>query len=64
VLALEDTSTTGQSVLTAVEALREAGASVVAVAVIVDRATGARERVEASGLAYLCAFSRDDLELS
>ena len=37
VLAVEDTSTTGGSVLTAVEALREAGAEVVAVAVIVER---------------------------
>ena len=44
VLAVEDTSTTGGSVLTAVEALREAGAEVVAVVVIVDRATGARRR--------------------
>ena len=35
VVAVEDTSTTGGSVLTAVEALREAGAEVVAVAVIV-----------------------------
>src|SRR3954470_1260677 len=35
VLAVEDTSTTGGSVLTAVEALREAGADVVGVAVIV-----------------------------
>ena len=33
VLAVEDTSTTGGSVLTAVEALREAGAEVVGVAV-------------------------------
>ncbi len=40
VLAVEDTSTTGGSVLTAVEALREAGADVVAVAVIVDRDSG------------------------
>ena len=44
VLAVEDTSTTGGSVMTAVEALREAGADVVAVAVIVDR--GARAAVE------------------
>jgi orotate phosphoribosyltransferase len=48
VLAVEDTSTTGGSVLTAVEALREAGREVVAVAVIVDRGTGAKERVEAA----------------
>ena len=50
VLAVEDTSTTGGSVLTAVEALREAGAEVVGVAVIVDRDTGAREAIEAAGL--------------
>src|SRR5690349_11012009 len=43
VLAVEDTSTTGASVLTAVEALREAGAEVVGVAVLVDR--GARPNV-------------------
>jgi len=63
VLAVEDTSTTGGSVLTAVEALREAGAEVVGVAVIVDRATGARQRVEAEGCAYLYAFGLDDLGL-
>ena len=38
VLAVEDTSTTGGSVLTAVEALRAEGAEVVGVAVIVERA--------------------------
>ena len=63
VLAVEDTSTTGGSVLTAVEALREAGADVVAVAVIVDRATGAREKIEAEGLQYRCAVGVDDLGL-
>jgi len=63
VLAVEDTSTTGGSVLTAVEALREAGAEVVGVAVIVDRATGAKERVEAAGCAYLSAFGPEDLGL-
>ena len=42
VLAVEDTSTTGGSVLEAVAALRAAGAEVVGVAVIVDRDTGAR----------------------
>ena len=54
VLAVEDTSTTGASVLTAVEALREAGADVIGVAVIVDRNTGAKEAVEAAGLAVPC----------
>lgn len=63
VLAVEDTSTTGGSVLTAVEALREAGAVVIGVAVIVDRDTGAKERVEAEGCDYRAAFGREDLGL-
>ncbi|WP_245961626.1 orotate phosphoribosyltransferase [Quadrisphaera granulorum] len=63
VVAVEDTSTTGGSVLTAVTALREAGADVVAVAVILDRATGAKEVVEAQGLPYLTAYSVDELGL-
>ena len=63
VLAVEDTSTTGGSVLTAVEALREAGADVVAVAVIVDRATGSAERVAGAGLEYRYALGLDDLGL-
>lgn len=64
VLCVEDTSTTGGSALTAVEALREAGAEVVAVAVIVDRDTGAAQRVEAEGLPYLFAVGKDELGLS
>ena len=64
VLAVEDTSTTGGSVLTAVEALREAGAEVVGVAVIVDRDTGAKEQVESVGLPYRYAISLEDLGLS
>ena len=63
VLAVEDTSTTGGSVLTAVEALREAGAEVVGVAVIADRDTGAAQRVEAEGLDYRYAFGLSDLGL-
>ena len=47
VLAVEDTSTTGGSVLTAVEALKEAGAIVVGVAVIVER--GAAPKVTEAG---------------
>ena len=62
VLAVEDTSTTGGSVLTAVEALRAAGADVVGVAVIVDR--GAGPAVEAAGLPYRAAYSMADLGLS
>jgi orotate phosphoribosyltransferase len=61
VLAVEDTSTTGGSVMTAVDALRDAGADVVACVVIVDR--GARAAVEAAGLPYLAAYERSDLGL-
>ena len=61
VLAVEDTSTTGGSVLTAVEALREAGADVVGVAVIVER--GAKEKVESAGFKYLAAYQLSDLGL-
>jgi orotate phosphoribosyltransferase len=64
VLAVEDTSTTGASVLTAVEALQEAGADVVGVAVIVDRSTGARERIEQAGLPYRAAYTLADLGLA
>lgn len=64
VVAVEDTSTTGGSVLAAVEVLREAGALVQAVAVIVDRDTGARQAVEEAGLAYHYVYSRTDLGLS
>jgi orotate phosphoribosyltransferase len=63
VLAVEDTSTTGASVLTAVEALREAGANVVGVATVVDRDTGAREAIEAAGLAYRSLLNLADLGL-
>jgi orotate phosphoribosyltransferase len=61
VLAVEDTSTTGASVLAAVEALRAAGAEVVAVAVIVDR--GAADAVRSAGLDYRAAYTLDDLGL-
>jgi orotate phosphoribosyltransferase len=62
VLAVEDTSTTGGSVLTAVSALQEEGAEVVGVAVIVDR--GAREAVNAAGLQYRAAYTLSDFGLS
>jgi len=62
VLAVEDTSTTGGSVLTAVEALQEAGAIVVGVAVIVDR--GAGPKVKEANFPYVAAFTLSDLGLS
>ena len=61
VLAVEDTSTTGNSVLTAVDALTEAGADVAGVAVVVER--GARPRVAERGLPYRAAYELADLGL-
>ncbi len=62
VLAVEDTSTTGCSVLPAVEALEQAGAIVVGVAVVVDRGAGAK--VEAAGLKYISVISLEELGLA
>ena len=62
VLAVEDTSTTGGSVLTAVEALKEAGAIVVGVAVIVER--GAAPKIKEAGLEYRAAYQLSDLGLA
>lgn len=64
VLAVEDTSTTGGSVLTAVEALHEEGALVAGVATVVDRDTGAREAIEAAGLSYRSLLGLADLGLA
>ena len=64
VIVVEDTSTTGGSPLQAIEALRKVGAEIAAVAVVVDRATGARERIEAAGYPYLAAIGLEDLGLA
>jgi len=61
VLVVEDASTTGGSVLTAVGALREAGANVVGTAAVVDRGAGAA--VRAAGLEFRSAFTLADLGL-
>ncbi len=61
VVAVEDTSTTGGSVLTAVEALKEAGAIIVGVAVIVER--GAKQAILDAGYEYRTVFSLTDLGL-
>lgn len=64
VLVVEDTSTTGASVLTAVRAVQEAGAEVVGVATVVDRDTGAREAIMAEGVPYRALLGLADLGLA
>jgi orotate phosphoribosyltransferase len=62
VLIVEDVSTTGSSPLMAAEAAQEAGATVVGVALIVDR--GGVAAVEAAGFACRAVYSLADLGLS
>ena len=64
VLVVEDTTTTGGTPLTALAAVREAGATPVAVATIADRSTGAGEKIEAEGVPYRFAYSLNDLGLA
>lgn len=64
VIVVEDTSTTGGSPLSAIAALKKVGAEIAAVAVVVDRNTGAREVIEAAGYPYLAAIGLSDLGLA
>ena len=64
VIVVEDTSTTGGSPLKAIEAVEKAGATVVAVAVVVDRDTGAKQVIEEAGYPYRAALGLADLGLA
>ncbi len=64
VVIVEDTSTTGASPLEAANAAREAGAEVVAVATIADRATGAGEKFADAGLEYRFVYGLEELGLA
>ena len=64
VLVVEDTTTTGNSPLTAVEAVRAEGAEVVAVATVVDRATGAADALHEAGLDSRFLLGLEDLGLN
>ena len=64
VLIVEDTSTTGASPLEAANAAREAGATVVAVATIADRATGAAAVFADAGLPYRFVYGLTELGLA
>jgi orotate phosphoribosyltransferase len=61
VVVLEDIATTGQSALDAVEALREAGAVVDRVLVVVDREEGARELLADHGIELEALVSASEL---
>jgi orotate phosphoribosyltransferase len=61
VVVLEDIATTGRSALDAVEALREAGAVVDRVLVVVDREEGARSLLADHGVELTALLTASDL---
>ena len=61
VVVLEDIATTGQSALDAAEALREAGAVVERVLVVVDRQEGARELLADADVALEALVTAEEL---
>ena len=63
VIVVEDTSTTGGSPLKACQAIEKAGGTIVAVCVVVDRNTGAKEIIEDAGYPYRAALTLSDLGL-
>lgn len=63
VVVVEDTSTTGGSLLQAIDAVEAAGAQILGVATLVDRATGARETIEGRGYTYHYLYDLADLGL-
>ena len=63
VLIVEDTTTTGGSPMTAVTAVREAGAEVVGVATILDRGGEAAGVFAEAGIAYRSVLDRADIGL-
>ena len=61
VAVVEDVVTTGESVLRAINAVKDAGADVKMVLVIVDREQGGREKFEEMGMYYYSIFKIGEL---
>jgi orotate phosphoribosyltransferase len=61
VVVVEDVITTGGSALRAVDAVRQAGGSVIGVLALVDRQEGGREALEAAGLSVLALTRATDI---
>ena len=62
VCVVEDTVTTGGSLLRAVERLQQDGLEVVQCIAVVDREEGAAEKISAAGLPFIALVGRSDLE--
>jgi orotate phosphoribosyltransferase len=61
VVVCEDVITSGGSALTAVEAVRAGGATVLGVLAVVDREEGGRARIEAAGLEVVALVAKSEL---
>ena len=64
VVIVDDVTTSGGSVMRAVEAAREFGCTVVKVITVVDRLEGAAERFAAEGCPFVALLTADDFDLS
>ena len=60
VVLFDDVTTTGGSVMTAVEAARERGCAIVKVLTVVDRLEGAAENFAKAGIRFEALYTRDD----
>ncbi|HZL42914.1 MAG TPA: orotate phosphoribosyltransferase [Verrucomicrobiae bacterium] len=63
VVVIDDVVTRGDSTISAIKAVEQAGGKVAFVAVLVDRQQGGREKIEALGHRVVSAFVRDELIL-
>jgi orotate phosphoribosyltransferase len=64
VVVIEDVITSGGSALTAVAAVRAAGATVLGVLAVVDRDAGGRAKIEAEGLPVIALITAGELGLA
>lgn len=63
VLLIEDVVTSGGAAIAALEALREAGATVNGILAVIDREDGGAERLAAAEVPFLALFTRTELGL-
>jgi len=62
VVLVEDVTTTGGSVLKAIEAVRDSGATVDTVVTVVDRMEGAERKLAEHGIKLVALYTRADFE--
>ena len=61
VALLEDVVTTGGTLITSCERVRDAGLNIASICCVLDREEGGRERIEEAGFPLLSIFTRRDL---